>query len=544
MNGFGTSGRRRVLASRHGRIPAVLVAAVCLGSAVSPSHSLAASVTPSVGAGLPGTVSLDQPAYTAHENQGQLTITIQRTGDLTQAEHVGYGVKQQDAQDGIDFQAVPNTYITMAPGQATYSFQVPIIDQGMNATPVHALAYLYGAWPESAAVNNNSVVTILHDDPLTPRDAANPLGVPGPVNGNLVAGTKLYVDPNAPAALAQASYTQSNPAWASLLGNIASQPGAHRFYMWNMTGDVAGEVAHYLQATQVQQPGTTVMLSTYGLVHDVCGSTATPATQTRYDAFMRQLAAGIGNYHVVFYLELDSLITAPCLSPAQLAIREAELRNAVSVLEADPHVVVYLDGGAADALSAARQAQLLHDSGVGQSQGFFLNSTHFDWTATELSYGEQISKLLGGAHFIINTGENGRGPLAPANRVKNGNEVLCNPPGRGLGPLTVDQGVAQQTGYANADGFLWFTNPGGSGGQCVAGAPPTAVFWPAYAVMLAQNRVQQVTGPSSPASTATSQTHPKTHLPSAPKRHSLPSSAARHRAPRHGRRHASGRHRR
>lgn len=450
----------------------------------------------------PGTVSLDQPAYTAHESQGELTITIQRTGDLSQAEHVGYGVKQQDAQDGIDFRAVPSTYITIAPGQANYSFQVPIIDQGMNATPVHALAYLYGAWPDKLGANSNSLITILHDDPLTARDGANPLGVPSPFNANPVAGTKLYVDPNAPAALAQATYAQSNPTWASLLGDIASQPGAHRFYMWNMVGNVAGQVAHYLQATQVQQPGTTVMLATYGLVHDACGSTATPAMQARYDAFMTQLAAGIGNYHVIFYLELDSLITSPCLTPAELAIREAELRSALAALEADPHVVVYLDGGAADALPAARQARLLRDSGVSQSQGFFLNSTHFDWTATELKYGEQISKRLGGAHFIINTGENGRGPLVPANRVKHGNEVLCNPPGRGLGPLTVTQGVAQQTGYAHADGFLWFTNPGGSGGQCVPGAPPTAVFWPAYAVMLAQNWVQQVTGPPRPASTA------------------------------------------
>ena len=28
----------------------------------------------------PGQVQLDQPAYTAHENQGYLMITIQRTG--------------------------------------------------------------------------------------------------------------------------------------------------------------------------------------------------------------------------------------------------------------------------------------------------------------------------------------------------------------------------------------------------------------------------------------------------------------------------------
>jgi endoglucanase len=404
---------------------------------------------------------------------------------------VGYGVKQQDAESGIDFVAIPNTYITMAPGQSTYTFDVPIIDQGINATPVHALAYLYGSWPDTIGTTN-SLVTILHDDPLQARAAADPLGVPAPANSNLIAGAKLFVDPQSPAAQAEA---HSAGAAHTLLGEVAGEPGAHRFYMWNLGANVAGQVAHWLQATQLQQPGTTVMLSSYNLVHGSCGYTATPAMEARYDAYMHQLAAGIGNYHVIYFLEFDSLITTPCLTRQQLAIREAELRDAVSILEADPHVLVYLDGGAADAIPARRQAALLRASGVAQAQGFFLNSTHFDWTSKEIHYGQEISKMLGGAHFIVNTGENGRGPLAPRNRVKHGNEVLCNPPGRALGPLSVSQDVAQQTGYAGLDGLLWFSNPGGSGGQCVKGAPPAGTFWPAYAEMLARNWVNSITGP-------------------------------------------------
>ena len=265
--------------------------------------------------------------------------------------------------------------------------------------------------------------------------------------------------------------------------------------MWNMGANVDGQVSHYLEGTQVQEPGTTVMLSTYTLVHDHCGYTATPAMAARYDNFIAQVAHGIGDFHVVFFLELDSLITAPCLTHQQLAIRDAELKYAVTALEADPHVVVYLDGGAADAVPYRRMASLLRGAGVAQAQGFFLNSTHFDWTSTEIHYGQRISKLLGGAHFVVNTGENGRGPLVPRDRVHHGNEVLCNPPGRGLGPLTILNDVAQPTGYAATDGLLWFSNPGGSGGQCVPGAPPTGVYWPAYAVMLARNWVDHVSGP-------------------------------------------------
>ena len=443
----------------------------------------------------PGTVELDQPAYTAHENQGYLTITIERTGDLSGEEHVGYGVKRQDAQPGIDFDTIANHYITLAPGQSTYTFNVRIIDQGMNATPVSALAYLYSSWPDSLGPNNNSKITILHDDPLDPRDAANPLGVPGPYNGNLLAGTKFYVDPSSGAAQAQAQYRHSDPAMSALLGDLASEPGAHRFYMWNMGANVSGQVSHYLEGTQAQQPGTTVMLSTYTLVHDYCGYTATPAMAARYEDFMHQVAEGIGNYHVVFFLELDSLITAPCLTHQQLAIREAELQSAVSALEADPHVVVYLDAGAADAVHYQQMARWLSASGVAQAQGFFLNSTHFDWTTSEIHYGQQISRLAGGAHFVVNTGSNGKGPLVPKRRVGHGNEVLCNPPGRGLGPLSVSGDVAQQTNFAATDGLLWFSNPGGSGGQCVPGAPPTGVFWPERAAELARNWVDKVTGP-------------------------------------------------
>jgi endoglucanase len=438
-----------------------------------------------------GTVSLDQTTYTAHESQGSLTITIVRNDDLSVAEHVGYGVKQQDAQDGIDFDAIPNTYITMAPGQRTYSFQVSIIDRGMDAPPVHALAYLYGSWPDAIGTTN-SLVTILRDDPLAVRNSADPLGVSATAGSNPLVGAKLFVDPQSPSARAAAHASGADRA---LINDIAREPGAHRFWMWNMGSNVSGQVSHWLESTQLEQPNTTVMLSSYNLVHGACGTTATPAAAARYHDFMQQMAAGIGNYHVIYFLEFDSLITSPCLTRAELAIREAELRDAVAQLEADPHVVVYLDGGAADAIPARRQAALLRASGVAQAQGFFLNSTHFDWTSREIHYGQEISGMLGGAHFVINTGENGRGPLAPRDRIRHGNEVLCNPPGRGLGPLSLDQDVAQPTAYAGLDGLLWFSNPGGSGGQCVKGAPPTGSFWPAYAEMLARNWVTTVSGP-------------------------------------------------
>jgi len=216
----------------------------------------------------------------------------------------------------------------------------------------------------------------------------------------------------------------------------------------------------------------------------LCGHASdSPADATSYHNFIEGFAQGIGSYRAVLFLEMDSIITMPCLSQHGKALREHELKDAIDVLTANcPHLVIYLDAGAADALSARQAARYLRASGVAEIQGFFLNATHFDWTKHEIRYGEKISALTGGKHFVVNTGENGRGPLRPRDIVHAGLEVLCNPPGRGLGPLPTPD-----TGYRNVDMFAWTSNPGESGGSCVPGAPPTGVYWPAYAAMLVRD---------------------------------------------------------
>ena len=442
------------------------------------------------------TFSLDAPSYVAHENQGHLDITINRTGNTLIPAVVRYGVKQQTATDGQDFVAIPNSDATFLPGQTSFTFQVQIIDRGQNSPPLTALAYLYGPSPGQLGANTNSMITIERDDPLDPRNTANPLGLPAaPANGDVLQNAPFYVaGDQSDAGQAAAQLRNSNPTWSNALSVLADAPGSRRFYMWNEP-DPAPLVAGYLEGTQVAQPGTTVQLTTYSLVHGHCTHhwSDPPSTVARFRNWVDGLAQGIGNFHVVLFFEIDSTITVGCLSPHGSFVRmHDELAWAVNRLEQDPHLVLYLDGGAADAQTVGTEVRLLNEAGVHQTQGFFVNATHFDWTSRELFYGQQIARRLGGVHFVVNTGTSGQGPLVPRNRVRNGNEVLCNPPGRGLGPF------ATTTGYLYADAFLWFDNPGGSGGQCVPGAPPTAVFWPTYAVSLIEHRVLRVTGPRLP----------------------------------------------
>jgi hypothetical protein len=485
-----------------------VLCAVTVGCAHAAAPAAENFAVPAAHDAAPGYVYFTQTAYVAHEDEN-LQITIARTDD-TVGEDVRYGVRHLDAEGGLDLQTIGNTLVHFYPGQSTYTFTLHIIDRGMNATPVYADAYLFGAYPQPLGDATgktyahgpvNSRITIARDDPLDTRNPADLLGfgaTPPASATNPLQDANFYVAGNlSPAGLAARRYQHSNPVAYRDLQYLAQQPGVHRFFYWNTPAWPAHTVARYLESTENRQPNTVVQLSTYSLVHNhECGAnTTSPAFFHRYERWVRGLARGIGNFHVVMFFELDGIITTQCMAhhPARLRARLAEIRDGIATLEKLPHTAVYIDAGAADAISAPRTASLLRRAGVKDAQGFFVNSTHFDWTTKEVAYGQKISRMLGGVHFVVNTGENGRGPLVPPVRFHVGNELLCNPPGRGLGPMSTE------TGYKDVDGFLWFTNPGGSAGDtsgCGHGAPPTGVFWPTRAVQLVQDADFHITGPS------------------------------------------------
>jgi endoglucanase len=442
-----------------------------------------------------GTISFNASSYIANEDAGQFWITITRTA-TDGTEQIRYGVRMDSAQSPWDFTEVPNTFALLVPGQASCQFPVTIADNGMSGPSVQAIAYLFGSSRSVLTPDpDNATVTILRNDPLASRDLANPLELsPAPANGDPLTGAQFYVAPSSASGAGEAAIGDlrtGDTSDGSALSFIAQQPTGYRFWFWNTPADPAGNVARYLENAQYAEPGKVVELSTYSLVHGACGSTANAAFTSRYLNWVRGLAEGIGNFRVVLFLEMDSVITTPCLTQAELHQRLVDqLKPAIQILEQDPHVAVYIDGGASDALQANVDAARLRAAGVKDAQGFFLNSTHFQWDTSEIAYGQEISKMLGGhVHFLVSSGVNGRGPLLNKHPEYQGVEDLCNPVGRGLGPIST------QTGYADVDALLWFAPVGNSGGACRAGAPPTAVFWPAYAVSLYKNRVFAISGP-------------------------------------------------
>lgn len=414
------------------------------------------------------------PRLFVNESAGEAVVTVVRT-DARQPAQVRYITIGMTAEAPYDYVPV-KAMLSFAAGQSSASFEVPIVNHGVEGLPKTIAVSLFGPSPIGMGAPSHAVLTILNNDPVTDLDPTDPLGLPdASVSTDPLTGATFYVDPQSEAADAARRYPQ--------LQVIADQPGAGRFGSFSYPNATVS-VSRYLARAQVQQPGAIPLLTTYRLVDGHCGHWSDPASaQLAYHNFIEGLARGIGSYRAVLFLEQDSLITVGCLTRQGVAVRMRELNDAINILRADcPHLVIYLDAGASDALTARRVAKLLLRAGVSKIQGFFLDATHFEWTSTEIRYGEQISRLTGGKHFVVSTGESGRGPLVPRDRVHNGNEVLCNPPGRGLGPKPTTD-----TGYPNVDAFAWLDNPGGSSGQCVPGAPPSGVYWPQYALMLVHN---------------------------------------------------------
>jgi endoglucanase len=469
--------------ARYGAVAATLPSGVLVAGGEGPSGALASAeefVVPPAGFHLEaGTLQGLAPVLAAgRESSVQIPIIRDVTSGVGE---VSYRVWDPT---GAGYPAFPPFTGTLVfePGEDNIYLQVPMTVNGVRVMPASLSVELYNGYPQSVVDPSEESVTIRSpDDPLYARNPANPLGLPAtPPAGDPLRGAKFFADyyeslPGRTALLWAAAY----PSLAAKVSVIAREPNTERFGAWS-GADPAWSVSSYLDRAASEEPGTVPLISSYRLVDGHCGHYADPpAEQLAYHDWITGLAEGIGEHPAVLFLEMDSLITTGCLSPAGVSVRMAELRDAVNVLSSDPHLVVYLDAGAADALHARVAARLLLRAGVSKVQGFFLNSTHFDWTSREIRYGEEISRLTGGKHFVINTAENGQGPLRPRHPAKEGNEVLCNPPDRGLGPLpTAD------TGYRNVDAFAWIANPGVSGGECRPGAPASGVWWPALALEL------------------------------------------------------------
>jgi endoglucanase len=342
------------------------------------------------------------------------------------------------------------------------------------------------------------------------RDPSNPLDLPNPPGANPLNGANFFVDGPAHGAAASAiarligidpQSLPDNLSWAqfqqdhaariaanpqaTLLEKIADEPEANRFSMYSEGGGpgrVYGQVHKVVCDNMAADPGTIPIFTTFFLYQAGYCETGSEilAHRSTFERQVNEMARGIDRRPAVMLLEIDAIGSSRCMQGSgALPVWEADIRYEIDKISALPHTVVYVEGGYADANPAGYTARVLNAVGVNKIRGFFTNDTHEDWTISEIRWAERVSRLTRGAHFIVNTATNGRGPLVPASRVRDGNEVLCNPPGRGIGPLP-----QINPGFAGVDAFFWTSPPGNSSGSC-NGGPPSGTFWPAKAIAMA-----------------------------------------------------------
>jgi endoglucanase len=224
-----------------------------------------------------------------------------------------------------------------------------------------------------------------------------------------------------------------------------------------------------VSALATQAAGRTVQLVVYGIPDRDNGgysSGGAPSEQAYY-AWVGSLAWGIGNSRAIVVLEPDALGLSVKLAPTAQAARWRMLTAAVSILKKQPNAKVYVD--ASMWINVQQQSTLLEHAGIDQADGFAVNTSGFAYAATTYAYGDAVSALVGGKHYVIDTSRDGQGPLQTQ---------WCNPPGRGLGALP--EVPAEHPGV---DGLLWIKHPGESDGPC-NGGPRAGAFWPGYALGL------------------------------------------------------------
>lgn len=281
-------------------------------------------------------------------------------------------------------------------------------------------------------------------------------------NDNPFAGATFYVDPKSNAVKQIAAWQTTRPADAEALMAIASQPAARWLGAWY--SDIRAAADRYV--TRLEKVGALPVFVLYNIPEKSCRNAVDAAAAAEYIAWVQRVAEGIGDRKAVVILEPDAL--AKNCADGQ---RTTMLASAVSVLKVQPHIAVYIDAGHSNWVKASSMATRLQAAGIADADGFSLNVANFHTTADNIAYGEALAQLVGGKHFVIDTGRNGNGS----------NGEWCNPAGRRIGanPTT-------NTGHALVDAFLWIKPPGQSDGTC-NGGPVAGKWWADYALGLVRN---------------------------------------------------------
>lgn len=342
--------------------------------------------------------------------------------------------------------------------QAPATSSAPATPAPKTAVPPASSTTASAPTPAGTAPATGST-TAAAGTPTTTAPGPTP-AAPVATSDNPLAGMTFHgLNTGAVQAAAQGGRSAEDTA---ALAELASAPTATWLGGWS--GDVAAAARRAV--ADADAAGAVAVLVVYNIPGRDCGghSAGGADSATAYRQWVQGVAAGIGSGTAVVVLEPDALAHL-CGDPAE---RLALLRSAVTTLEQNPGTHTYVDAGHPHWLDPATAADRLRAVGAAEADGFALNVSNFVTTADNVAYGQRVSALLGGAHFVVDTSRNGNGPGSD----------WCNPSGRALG-----ERPTAQTGQSRVDAFLHVKRPGESDGAC-NGGPTAGTFWPAYAIGL------------------------------------------------------------
>ena len=251
------------------------------------------------------------------------------------------------------------------------------------------------------------------------------------------------------------------------MDKIAAQPLAQWLGGWNL--DIGRDVSDAV--SRITGARSLPVFVAYNIPGRDCGQYSAGGANgsDAYKRWIRAFANGLGNRRAVVILEPDALAGMGCLSPALQQERMNLIHDAVRVLKAKG-AAVYIDAGHARWIDAATMASRLNRAGIADADGISLNISNILGTSVNVAYGTEVSKRIGGKHFIIDTSRNGLGSETE----------WCNPRGQALGvaPTT-------NTSHPLIDAFLWIKQPGESDGTC-RGGPKAGSWWSEIALELSR----------------------------------------------------------
>jgi len=344
----------------------------------------------------------------------------------------------------------------------------------------------------------------------------------------------------------QQLFKQRDRADARLLQEMVDTPQA----VWFTKGtpaDVQTGVSDTMRAAR--HADTVPVLVAYFIPGRDCAqfSAGGALDKASYLAWIDGFASGIGSGRAVVILEPDSLGLLPsnCGGPKpgypfNDVDRLAELNAAVSRIEQQPNVSVYMDGTHSAWLAVGDIASRLVQGGVMNAQGFYVNVSNYQlgpnlaqyatWVSDCIAFGQDpeqggwrlghynfcasqyfptvlspfsvwgssaaaaqawytanMGTAVATRHFIIDSSRNGNGPNsmsafanAPFNQPASVIGTLAA--GNWCNPPGAGAGIqpSAETGVPLLDAWLWVKIPGESDGQCDAAGGPRAWDFTAY----------------------------------------------------------------